>query len=148
MNIETLRMKLNHCRDWPEVAAVLCEALEAEHPPADEPGLRALEQQAYELCLEIEKLPCGEQQTKCSVLASKLRADIASGTPALVSPDEPGLRAVMQRWANEHGTGKPGIENDCACIINGLLHSVPPARVLRELWAYAGSPVATLPKQH
>ncbi len=41
-----------------------------------------LEDMAYALCLEIEKLPASEQQTKCSVLASNLRAEIARAQQA------------------------------------------------------------------
>lgn len=33
-----------------------------------------LANEAYALCLEIEKLPASEQQTKCSIMASNLRS--------------------------------------------------------------------------
>lgn len=36
-----------------------------------------LSDQAYSLCLEIEKLPTGQQQTKCSKLAAALRSALS-----------------------------------------------------------------------
>lgn len=48
--------------------------------------MKELAQQMLELCWEIEKLPCSEQQTKCSVIASSLHSklyDLAmAGGPA------------------------------------------------------------------
>ena len=53
-----------------------------------------ISRKAYELCIEIEKLPAGEQQTKCSILASELRQH-------LVAPQHPGPRAeseIVDGW--------------------------------------------------